>query len=92
MASAVLDTNLRSLLTFHRSDTVIVTGGPTSGCAWAALVHGLPCGFRMIVPEEAVADRHESPHFASFYDMAANYADVPPVAEVEAALAVMTGD
>jgi maleamate amidohydrolase len=92
MASAFFETNLRSLLTFHRIDTVIVTGGSTSGCVRATVVDGLSCGFRMVVPEEAVADRHESPHYANLYDMAVKYADVLPVAEVAAALAAMTGD
>ncbi len=76
MASAFFETHLRSLLTFHRIDTVIVTGGSTSGCLRATVVDGLCCGFRMILPEEAVADRHEGPHFASLYDMAVEYADV----------------
>lgn len=87
MASAFFETNLRSLLTFHRVDTVVVTGGSTSGCVRATVVEGLSCGYRMIVPEETVADRHESPHFASLYDMAVKYADVLPVTEVLAALA-----
>ena len=39
-------------------------------------------GYRTIVPEECVADKHESPHFANLYDMALKYADVIPVAEV----------
>jgi maleamate amidohydrolase len=86
MASAFFETNLRSLLTFHGVDTVIVTGGSTSGCVRATVVEGLSCGFRMIVPEECVADRHESPHFANLYDMAVKYADVLHVAEVAAAL------
>ncbi len=38
--------------------------------------------YRAIVPEECVADKHESPHFANLYDMAVKYADVIPVAEV----------
>lgn len=92
MASAFFETNLRSLLTFHRIDTVVVTGGSTSGCVRATVVDGLSCGFRMVVPEEAVADRHEGPHFANLYDMAVKYADVLPVAEVAAALAALTGD
>ncbi|RVT92274.1 isochorismatase family protein [Rhodovarius crocodyli] len=82
MASAFFETNLRSLLTFHGIDTVVVTGGSTSGCVRATVVDGLSCGYRMIVPEECTADRHESPHFANLYDMAAKYADVLPVAEV----------
>ena len=86
MASAFFETNLASLLVFHRVDTVIVTGGSTSGCVRATVVDGLQHGYHMIVPEECVADRHESPHFANLYDMAAKYADVLPVAEAVAAL------
>jgi maleamate amidohydrolase len=92
MASAFFETNLRSLLTFHRVDTVVVTGGSTSGCVRATVVDGLSCGFRMIVPEEAVADRHESPRFANLYDMAVKYADVLPAAEVLAGLAAIPGE
>src|SRR5512145_1831231 len=46
MASAFFETNLRSLLTFHGTDTVIVTGGSTSGCVRATAVDGLSCGYR----------------------------------------------
>jgi nicotinamidase-related amidase len=87
MASAFHETSLASLLTFHRCDTVIVTGGSTSGCVRATVVDALSHGLRPVVPEECVADRHESPHFANLYDMAVKYADVLPIAEVEAHLA-----
>jgi maleamate amidohydrolase len=86
MASAFFETNLSSLLTFHRVDTVIVTGGSTSGCVRATVVDGLQRSYRMVVPEECVADKHESPHFANLYDMAAKYADVVPVADCYRAL------
>ena len=86
MASAFHETNLASLLTFHRCDTIIVTGGSTSGCVRASVVDGLSHSYRTIVPEECVADKHESPHFANLYDMALKYADVLPVAEVIAYL------
>ena len=39
-------------------------------------------GYRAVVPEECVADKHESPHFANLYDIAMKYGDVVPVAEV----------
>ena len=87
MASAFFETSLGSLLVFHRIDTVIVTGGSTSGCVRATVVDGLSRGYRMIVPIECVADRHESPHFANLYDMAVKYADVLKVTEVKDALA-----
>ena len=84
MASAFHETNLRSLLIWHKVDTVIVTGGSTSGCVRATVVDSLSHSYRTIVPLECVADKHESPHFANLYDMAIKYADVIPVAEVKA--------
>lgn len=82
MASAFHETNLQSLMVWHRCDTVIVTGGSTSGCVRATVVDSLSRGYRIVVPEECVADKHESPHFANLYDMVVKYADVLPVAEV----------
>lgn len=82
MASAFFETNLGSLFTFHQVDTVVVTGGSTSGCVRATVVDSLSRSFRTIVPEECVSDKHESPHYANLYDMSVKYADVLPVAEV----------
>jgi nicotinamidase-related amidase len=82
MPSAFHETPLQSLLVFLGCDTVIVTGGSTSGCVRATVVDSLSRGYRTIVPEECVADRHESPHFANLYDMHKKYADVLPVAAV----------
>ncbi|MBT3536511.1 MAG: isochorismatase family protein [Rhodospirillaceae bacterium] len=82
MASAFHETNLPSILNFHGIDTVIVTGGSTSGCVRATVVDSLSRSFRTIVPEECVADKHESPHFANLYDMAIKYADVVPAGDV----------
>ncbi|MEO8559687.1 MAG: isochorismatase family protein [Rhodospirillales bacterium] len=86
MASAFFETNLGSLFTFHKVDTVVVTGGSTSGCVRATVVDSLQRSFRTIVPEETTSDKHESPHFANLYDMAIKYADVMPVSEVFAYL------
>ena len=82
MASAFFETNLGSIFSFHGVDTVVVTGGSTSGCVRATVVDSLQRSFRTIVAEECVADKHEGPHFANLYDMAVKYADVLPVAEV----------
>ena len=82
MASAFFETSLGSLLTFHGVNTLVITGGSTSGCVRSTVVDGLSRGFRIVVPEECVADKHESPHFASLYDMSLKYADVIPLAEV----------
>ncbi len=82
MPSAFFETHLHSLATFHRIDTVIVTGGSTSGCVRATVVDALSRSLFTIVPEECVADLHESPHFANLYDMHKKYADVLKVADV----------
>ncbi len=82
MASAFFETNLSSLMVWHQCDTVVLTGGSTSGCIRAAVVDGLSRGYRMVVPEECVADKHESPHFANLYDIAIKYGDVVPVKDV----------
>lgn len=82
MPSAFHETSLQSLAVWHGCDTVIVTGGSTSGCVRATVVDSLSRGYRTIVPEECVADLHESPHFANLYDMMKKYADVLPVAAV----------
>jgi maleamate amidohydrolase len=76
MASAFHETPVASYLVWHKVDTVIVTGGSTSGCVRATVVDALSHGFRVVVPEECVADKHESPHFANLYDMTIKYADV----------------
>ena len=89
MASAFHETNLASLLVWHQVDTVIVTGGSTSGCVRSTAVDSLSRGYRTIVPEECVSDRHEGPHFASLYDLALKYADVLPVASVLAAIQLL---
>ncbi|NYT68572.1 isochorismatase family protein [Pusillimonas noertemannii] len=82
MPSAFFETHLRSLMTWHGCDTVVVTGGSTSGCVRATVVDALSNGYRVVVPEECVADKHESPHFANLYDIAVKYGDVVPVADV----------
>lgn len=84
MPSAFFETPLQSLLVWHQVDTVIVTGGSTSGCVRATAVDALSRGYRTIVPMECVADKHESFHFANLTDLALKYADVVPVAEVVA--------
>ncbi len=82
MPSPFHETPLQSLLVWHKIDTVILTGGSTSGCIRAAAVDSLSRGYRTIVPEECVADKHEITHFANLCDLLLKYADVVPVAEV----------
>jgi maleamate amidohydrolase len=82
MPSAFFETPLASYLVWHRIDTVIVTGGSTSGCVRATAVDSLSHGYRTIVPIECVADKHESYHYANLTDLHLKYADVEPVQTV----------
>lgn len=82
MPSAFHETNLPSLLVWHQVDTLIITGGSTSGCVRASAVDALSHGYRTIVVEECVADRHEIPHFANLCDLMLKYADVERFARV----------
>jgi maleamate amidohydrolase len=82
MPSAFFETALASYLVWHKVDTVVITGGSTSGCVRATAVDSLSHGYRTIVPEECVADKHESYHFANLTDMQLKYADVVTANEV----------
>ena len=82
MPSAFFETQLQSLLVWHQVDTVIITGGSTSGCIRTTAVDSLSRGYRTIVPEECVADKHESYHYANLTDLSLKYADVLEVKEV----------
>ena len=82
MPSMIFETPLASFLTWHRVDTVVVTGGSTSGCVRATAVDALSHGYRTIVPIETCADKHESYHFANLTDLQIKYADVEPVQTV----------
>jgi nicotinamidase-related amidase len=81
MPSPFFETSLQSLLVWHQVDTVVITGGSTSGCVRAGAVDSLSRGYRTIVPEQCVADKHESYHFANLTDLMLKYADVVDVNE-----------
>ncbi|EIZ80540.1 isochorismatase hydrolase [Novosphingobium sp. Rr 2-17] len=82
MPSAFFETPLQSLLVWHKVDTLVITGGSTSGCIRATAVDALSRGYRTIVPIETCADKHESYHFANLTDLQLKYADVEPVQTV----------
>lgn len=82
MPSAFFETPLASYLVWHKVDTVIVTGGSTSGCVRATAVDSLSHGYRTIVPIETCADKHASYHFANLTDLQLKYADVEPIQAV----------
>lgn len=91
MPSAFFETPLASFLTWHRVDTVVITGGSTSGCVRATAVDALSHGYRAIVPIECVADKHESYHFANLTDLQLKYADVVKVQDVIDQIAAFKG-
>ena len=72
------------LLVGHKVVTRIRTGAGPSCCVRACDVASLSHGYRTIIPEECVADKHEIPHFANLCDMMLKYADVEDIAAVEA--------
>ncbi|AMO73437.1 isochorismatase [Sphingorhabdus sp. M41] len=82
MPSAFFETPLQSLLVWHKIDTLVITGGSTSGCIRATAIDSLSRGYRTIVPIETCADKHESYHFANLTDLQLKYADVEPVQTV----------
>ncbi len=75
-ASAFFGTSLAAMLTSLSVDTVILTGCSTSGCVRATAVDGMQYGFRVIVPQECVGDRHPRPHEANLFDINSKYGDV----------------
>ena len=80
--SAFFSTPLQSMLVTDRIDTIVVTGCVTSGCVRATVVEGVSLGYRVIVPQECVGDRHEVPHEANLFDIDTKYGDVVSLEEV----------
>lgn len=81
-ASAFFGTALASMLTALGVDTIVLVGCSTSGCVRATAVDGLQHGFRVVIPRECVADRHQQPHQASLFDIDSKYGDVVDKHEV----------
>ena len=75
-ASAFFGTPLASYLIGLGIDTILVTGGTTSGCVRATVVDGQSYNFRIGVVREATFDRFEASHAISLFDIHAKYADV----------------
>lgn len=82
-ASCFFGTDLTSRLVSRGCDTVLIVGATTSGCVRATAVDAVQSGFRPIVIEEAVADRSETAHKQSLFDIEAKYGDVVSVEDVQ---------
>jgi maleamate amidohydrolase len=70
-------------------DTIVVTGCSTSGCVRATVASGADLGYKVVVPEECVAERSLEAHGYNLFDLNARYADVVPLAQVIAAIECM---
>ena len=90
-ASAFFGTSLASTLTALGVDTVLIAGLSTSGCVRASTVDCCQHGFIPVVVREAVGDRAAGPHEANLFDLQAKYAEVAPLARVQAYLSALTG-
>jgi maleamate amidohydrolase len=77
-------TPLLDLLVADRIDTLIVTGGTTSGCVRATVVDAFSHNLGVIVVEDGVFDRGELSHAVNLFEMDQKYADVLPAADVVA--------
>jgi len=74
--SAFFGTNLLSYLQFLGCDSLIFTGGTTSGCIRASVIDAFSYNYRVAVVEEACFDRSQASHAINLCDMNAKYADV----------------
>jgi nicotinamidase-related amidase len=80
--SPFFETPLRSMLTYHDVDTLIVTGVSTSACVRCAVIDAFQCNIRPIIPEECVGDRSQSAHRANLFDIQMKFGDVVRLEEV----------
>lgn len=80
--SGFFGTQLQSMLTYLRVDTVIVTGMVTSGCIRATVNDAFSLNYRVVVPIECSADRSQVSHEVELFDMGSKYADVMPLDEL----------
>lgn len=81
-ASAFFGTDLASQFVSAGVDTMVIAGCVTSGCVRCTTVDAIQLGFRPMLVEDAVGDRHSAAHAASLVDMEAKYADVVTSNEV----------
>lgn len=79
-------TPLVDLLVRERADTLVVTGGTTSGCIRATVIDAFSYNFPVLVVEEAVFDRGEVSHAVNLFDIDQKYANVVSVADARAYL------
>ncbi len=85
-ASAFYGTPLPSILVRLGTDTLIVTGGTTSGCVRALCVDAVSRGFNVGAVSDAVFDRIGPSHKVALLDLWMKYCDLLTTTEAEAYL------
>lgn len=85
-------TQLASVLINERIDTVIITGTTTSGCVRATTDDAAALNYRVIIPQEAVADRYVLSHQVTLFDIDSWLGDVMPLSAVIAHLETVQQD
>lgn len=80
--SGFFGTQMAGYLTLLGADSVIVTGGTTSGCVRATCVDAFSHNYRVALVEDCCFDRSEASHAMTLCDLNAKYADVVKADEV----------
>ena len=74
--SGFFGTALTSRLIELGVDSLLVTGGTTSGCVRATVIDAFSLGFRVSVVHDATFDRGRVSHAVNLFDMASKYANL----------------
>lgn len=80
--SGFFGTPLQSVLNDYEVDTLLVTGGSTSGCVRATVIDAFSFNYYIAVVEEGTFDRIQLSHKANLLDMNIKYADVMKAKDV----------
>jgi maleamate amidohydrolase len=80
--SGFFGTPLQSVLNDYAVDTLLVTGGSTSGCVRATVLDAFSLNYFVAVVEEGTFDRIQLSHKANLLDMNMKYADVMQAQDV----------
>ena len=80
--SAFFGTALQSYPTLLGCDSLIITGGATSGCVRASVVDAFSANYKVAVVADGCFDRNQTSHAVSLVDMSAKYADIVSAQEV----------
>jgi maleamate amidohydrolase len=89
--SAFFGTDLASVLNYYGVDTLIICGVVTSVCVRGTVVDAFCNNYRVIVPEECVADPWPLSHEVALFEFHMRFADVVPLKMVQKYLQKLGG-